>query len=396
MAAYQIEQNPGARIILFLAASVVVVAGLNFGAPILLPTVFALFLTILTLPVMWWLLRRGLPRWAAVLLTVLLTVALASVLILLAAMSGSELQRAIGGEQVTSTILIEGDVPPLEEETGALVDPRGRPPTLVDRLLERRNAAVAWIQGVQEEWNLPFEPVDFAAATRDLVNPQAVLDLVAGALERSAQVVSNAFIVFIVLAFMLTEATVLPRKLRQAFGEMWQIGERPTRIAKEIQTYLVIKTGASVTTGLVLGGVTHMMNLEFPILLGMIAFILNYIPTVGSIIAAIPAIMLSFLLHGTLGHALGVTVGYAVVNVAIGNILEPNLMGRQLGISTLAVILSLLFWGWLWGPVGALLSVPLTAVLKIWLEHTPDLRWVAALLDKGAGPEQLTPARRGN
>ena len=78
-----------------------------------------------------------------------------------------------------------------------------------------------------------------------------------------------------------------------------------------------------------------------------------------------------------------VTVGYVTVNTLFGNILEPSLMGRRLGLSTLVVILSLLFWGWAWGPMGALLSVPLTVIVKIWLENTQDLRWVAILLDKG-------------
>jgi predicted PurR-regulated permease PerM len=128
------------------------------------------------------------------------------------------------------------------------------------------------------------------------------------------------------------------------------------------------------------------MYLDFPVLLGLIAFLMNYIPTVGSIIAAIPAVLLSLILVGTAGHAVLVTLGYVVVNTLFGNILEPNLMGRRLGLSTLVVILSLLFWGWAWGPLGALLSVPLTVVVKIWLENTHDLKWVAILLDKAPPP----------
>jgi predicted PurR-regulated permease PerM len=108
---------------------------------------------------------------------------------------------------------------------------------------------------------------------------------------------------------------------------------------------------------------------------------------VGSIIAAIPAVLLSIILVGSVGHALLVGLGYVIVNTLFGNIIEPNLMGRRLGLSTLVVILSLLFWGWAWGPLGALLSVPLTVVVKIWLENTPDLRWIAILLDKS--PPQL-------
>ena len=85
-----------------------------------------------------------------------------------------------------------------------------------------------------------------------------------------------------------------------------------------------------------------------------------------------------------------VTAGYVTVNTVFGNIIEPNLMGRRLGLSTLVVILSLLFWGWAWGPMGALLSVPLTVIMKIWLENTTDLEWLAVLLAKTA-PDPVSP-----
>jgi predicted PurR-regulated permease PerM len=142
----------------------------------------------------------------------------------------------------------------------------------------------------------------------------------------------------------------------------------------------------SLATGLVLGLWAYVMQLEFALLLGLVAFLLNYVPTVGSMIAAVPAVLLSIVLFGSVPHALFVALGYVVVNVLFGNILEPNLLGRRLGLSTLVVILSLLFWGWAWGPLGALLSVPLTVMVKIWLENTHDLRWVAVLLDKSPPP----------
>jgi predicted PurR-regulated permease PerM len=181
---------------------------------------------------------------------------------------------------------------------------------------------------------------------------------------------------------MLGEATVFPAKMRFLFGEEVGDERRLEKVVGEIQTYLGIKTVISLATGLILGAWCYVMDLDFPVLLGLMAFVLNYVPTVGSIIAAVPAVLLSIILHGTLPHALAVTGGYVVVNTVFGNILEPNLMGRRLGLSTLVVILSLLFWGWAWGPLGALLSVPLTVVVKIWLENTQDLRWVAVLLDK--------------
>ena len=165
-----------------------------------------------------------------------------------------------------------------------------------------------------------------------------------------------------------------------------------TKIVREVQDYLGIKTVVSLTTGLFIGTLAWLLGLDFPILLGLIGFVMNYIPTVGSILAAVPALLLSVIQFGTPGHFILVAVGYGVINTVFGNIIEPNLLGRRLGLSTLVVILSLLFWAWVWGPVGALLAVPLTMVVKIMLENTEDLRWVAILLDKS--PPEARPAVR--
>jgi predicted PurR-regulated permease PerM len=117
----------------------------------------------------------------------------------------------------------------------------------------------------------------------------------------------------------------------------------------------------------------------------VIAFLFNYIPNIGSIMAAVPTVLLALVQLGP-GTAVFVALGYLVVNVVLGTFVEPYLMGRTLGLSTLVIFLSLIFWGWLWGPVGMLLSVPLTMVVKIMLEHTEDFRWVAVLL--GPSPRQ--------
>ena len=112
---------------------------------------------------------------------------------------------------------------------------------------------------------------------------------------------------------------------------------------------------------------------------GVLAFLLNYIPNLGSIIAGTPAVLLAFIQFG-LGRALVVAAGYVVINIVFGNMIEPKIMGQRLGLSTLTVFLSLVFWGWVWGPVGMILSVPLTMVVKIALESKTETRWIALLL----------------
>ena len=344
----ELEKKPGARFLFILACLVVIVYGLQFAAPILLPSALALFLAVLSLPVMTWLVNHRVPSGFATLITVLVNVAVIGLFILLASPSVAELQNNL--DQYAFD------------------------------LQERWSQWMIWLEN-----SIGFGISDYL--TVSIIDPEAVVDIARGTIGRIAQFLSTTFVVFLIMAFMLSEATVFPKKFRYILGVRGGDEDRFTKIATEIQSYLGIKTVVSLVTGLVLGIWAYAWDLDFPVLLGMIAFFLNYIPTVGSIIAAIPAVLLSVILYGTLGHAIVVAGGYIFVNMVVGNIIEPRWMGRSLGLSTLVVILSLLFWGWAWGPLGALLSVPLTVGVKILLENTEDLRWAAILLDKGPPPD---------
>jgi predicted PurR-regulated permease PerM len=134
-----------------------------------------------------------------------------------------------------------------------------------------------------------------------------------------------------------------------------------------------------LATGILIAFWLYILDVDYPILWGFIAFLLNYIPNIGSIVAAIPAVILAFIQYG-IGSAIMVTAGYIVVNFIIGNVIEPRLMGRKLGLSTLVVFLSLIFWGALLGLVGAILSIPLTMTLKFAFESGESTKWIAVLL----------------
>jgi predicted PurR-regulated permease PerM len=122
---------------------------------------------------------------------------------------------------------------------------------------------------------------------------------------------------------------------------------------------------------------------DFAVLWGLLTFCLNYIPNIGSIIAAVPPVLLALVQYGP-GTALAVAIGYVVINVVFGNLVEPRVMGRGLGLSTLVVFISLVFWQWVLGPVGMLLSVPLTMTLKIILDGNDETRWIAILLSSSS------------
>jgi len=346
------EEHPGARLLFVLACLFVVVYGLRFASAILLPAALALFLAVLSLPVMMWLRRWRMPAGLAALGTVLFIVAVFGLLILIASQSVSQLQSRLG--------FYARELQDLQE---------------------------SWMIGIEARTGLPISEY----LTTALIDPAAVVDVVRGAVGRAAQFLGTTFLVLLIMALMLGEATVFPEKFRYITGDGGKSVERLTKVVAEVQSYLGIKTMISLATGMVIAAWAVVMDLDFPVLLGLVAFALNYVPTIGSIIAAVPALLLSLILYGTVGHAVLVGLGYVVVNTLFGNILEPSLMGRRLGLSTLVVVLSLLFWGWIWGPLGALLSVPLTVVVKIWLENTPDLRWVAVLLDKDPPPTPEEP-----
>jgi predicted PurR-regulated permease PerM len=192
--------------------------------------------------------------------------------------------------------------------------------------------------------------------------------------------------VLLTIVFILSEAAGFPAKLRAAFGRR-ESSDRFANIRQEVQHYLGIKSLVSLTTGSVVAGALAIIGVDFPLLWGMLAFLLNYIPTFGSILAGIPPFLLAIVQLGP-GHALAVLLVFVAVNVVLGNFVEPYFMGRRLGLSTLVVFLSLVFWGWVWGPVGMLLSVPLTMIVKIMLENTEDLAWIAVLL--GSGPKRAS------
>ena len=124
---------------------------------------------------------------------------------------------------------------------------------------------------------------------------------------------------------------------------------------------------------------TWALGVDFPLLWAMLAFLLNYIPTIGSIIAAVPAVLIALVQLGP-GEASATAIGFVGINMVFGNIIEPRLMGYGVGVSPLVVFIGLFFWGWVFGPIGMLLSVPLTMTLKLALESDKRTRWIAILI----------------
>lgn len=339
--------TPAARFLLVVAAFVVVVAGMQAAAPLIAPFLLAVFIAVLAAPPMRTLTRHGLPEWAALLVVVLV-------------LSG------VG-------LLLAGLV------TGSLDGFRAKLPEYQERLTLLIAELVAWLAG--HGIQVPRE------ALETYVDPGKALGMAGDLISSLSGVLANALLILLTVAFILLEATGLPAKLRMALGAPDSSTERLSHMLDSVNQYMGIKTLISVVTGFLVWGWLSIFGVDFAVLWALFAFLLNFIPTIGSILAAIPAVLLA-LVQIDVQTALVVAAGYVVLNTVIGNIVEPRVMGRGLGLSPLVVFVSLVFWGWVLGAVGMFLSVPLTMVLKIALDANPETRPIAILL----GPDVRRPA----
>lgn len=351
--------SSGTRFLLATASFVIVVAGLKAAVAVFVPAALAFFLTVISLPLLFWLQRHRVPRGLAVLLTML------AVLVILSAV----------GLVVSRSLNEVGDVAPVYLER---LYKRAQP--LGERLEERGIQVSSWF-------------------TTELLDLDRLLNLTANTFAGVATALSVTVLVPLIMVFMLLEALGFRAKLAWALRRDTAIRERFAKINREIQHYLVIKTAVSLVTGVTVGLSLWLIGLDFPLFWGFVAFLFNYVPNIGSVVAAVPPVLLGLVQLG-LTRSLLIALVYVAVNMLLGNLLEPNLMGRRLRLSPLVVLLSLIFWGWVWGPVGMLLAVPLTMILKIMLENTERFAWLAKLMDHpkaalAAAPAAGPPAGEG-
>lgn len=208
---------------------------------------------------------------------------------------------------------------------------------------------------------------------------ERLLSLIASAASSVLSLLSDFFVIFLLMLFLLLELDQLPTKLRMALGTPKAGLETFTKATHLVNQYMFVKTNISLLTGMLVYVLALIAGIDFPALLGLIAFLFNFIPNIGSLIAAAPGVLLALVQLGW-GGGVGVLVGYVVINQVMGNFVEPRVLGKTVGLSTFVVFFSLLFWSWVLGPVGMLLSIPLTVVLKIWFEHTNELKVVGLML----------------
>ncbi|HSW60901.1 MAG TPA: AI-2E family transporter [bacterium] len=219
------------------------------------------------------------------------------------------------------------------------------------------------------------------------VNPEAIMTLTAKLFTRLGSAFSDIVLIILTVTFILLEVTSFPLKLQTILGNPKQVFPKFTLFVNDMKRYMVIKTLMCLATGILVTILLYILDVDFPILWGFLAFLLNYVPTIGSTIAGIPAVLLALIQKG-IWMAVIAAAGYIVINFVVDYGIEKRLMGSKLGLSTLIVFLSLLFWEGLIGPIGAVLCIPLTMTLKFAFESNEQTQWIAVLLGPEKYPEK--------
>jgi AI-2 transport protein TqsA len=322
------------------ASFVIIIAGMKAARSILVPFLLSVFISIICSPLLFWLRRKGLPMWAA-LASVVAIILLGGVLI--AGMAGASLNN------FTKSI-----------------------PAYQTELLEKFSEISSLLHNVGV--SLPEKEI------LSYIDPGAAMNFASKILSGLGMVLSNAFLIFITVIFILLEAATFHSKLTSILGPSTSRIGFFYKFTENINRYMVIKTWISLGVGLFVAIWCLVLGIDYPIIWGILAFVLNYVPAIGAIIAGVPVVLLALVQNGILIASLAAG-GFLAIHIIVGNILEPRIMGKGLGLSTLIVFLSLVFWGWVLGPVGMLLSIPLTMAIKIGLSTSEETRWIGTLMD---------------
>lgn len=321
------------------AALIVILAGIRAASDLISSLLMAAFIAIICYAPIAKLQQRGMPRLLVLIVVLGVLVLVGSILFNLTSASINSFNESLPYYQ-------------------------SRLPVLYDE-------ATAWISaiGVNPEW-FSFDQI---------LQPGRIgawFNLLLTALR---ELLADSLIVLILVLFILAEAAQLPRKLNEALASPEEsLAPLRTFIQKMVH-YLALKAATSLATALCVALLLWFFDINHLPLWAMLAFFLNFIPYIGSIMAGLPPVLLALLDHG-LFTALWIGGGYLGINSVIGNFLEPRWLGRGLDLSSFVVLLSLLFWGWMLGPIGMFLSVPLTMLILIALEINPHSRWIAHLM----------------
>ncbi|GAB3095375.1 AI-2E family transporter [Aestuariicella hydrocarbonica] len=337
-----LQDTPVARFLIVMAAFVIVIAGMRAAESVLIPFLLSLFIAMICTPPFAWLKKKGIPSWLALLIMLLAIVGIGFLVGMVVGSSINEFRE---------------DLPQYQERLQFLS-------LQLQELLQGRG-----IELPNQMW-------------KEVFNPNIALAFVGNTLASFGNVMTNAILILLTVLFVLAEEVRFSDKMLSAHPEAERAVTVLKRFTHSVNQYMAIKTSLSLLTGFLVMGWVWWLGVDYPALWGLLAFLLNFIPNLGSILAAVPTVLLALIQLGV-PDAVLTAAGYVAINMVVGNLLEPRIMGKGLDLSTLVVFLSLVFWGWVFGPVGMLLSVPLTMMVKFALESLEGTRWLGVMLGSG-------------
>jgi predicted PurR-regulated permease PerM len=340
------------RTLLGLAAIVIIIYGMKSSASFLGPILLAIIIGISVAPLARWMARKGLPDWLAIIFTILVVILLLIAIIALMLISVANLINTL--------------------------------PQYQDNLEGQIEVLVTTLEGVGIDSSQ-------ISSSLGLTEPGKILGFVASVFGGMFGALSGLAVMMMVLIFMLLGAPILTQKLRLGYLANSDALIRFRGLARDLRQYVNITTWINFLVALVNVIFLWILGIDFAILWGILAFLTGYIPNVGFWIALVPPFLLALVQFGAT-KALIVMVGYIVINGVVQSFLQPKMMGTGLNINTFVVVMSLFFWGWVLGPMGALLAVPLTMVVKeVFLDAYEETRGISELMSADAPSKKAAP-----
>jgi len=338
----KLDQQPS-NYIITLAAVIVVIAGLKLSQSLIVPVLLSGFIAIISAPALFWLEKRNVPRVLAFIIVVVFVLAILSMVGL------------VIGNSINDFL---SKLPEYEKTLQAF-------PNKLSELAD--------------SWHLPFLKGNIKDKLIKHMDPSFILGFSGTMLGSIGNLLSQTMLIFLTVSFILFETSSFSHKLDALHIKTNDPNAAVGQFITKLNNYLAIKTITSLATGFFVVVMLEILHIDYALLWGLMAFFLNFIPNIGSIIAAVPAVLLGLVQFGW-ETALWLSIGYGMINGIIGNIIEPRFMGKGLGLSPLVVFLSLVFWGWVLGPVGMFLSVPLTMTAKIAFDSNEKTKWIGIFL----------------
>ncbi|MDG1901316.1 MAG: AI-2E family transporter [Bacteroidales bacterium] len=338
----------------YVAAAVIVIAGIKIGAAIINPILMAIFFSIIIYHPINWLKKKGVNGTFAIIIVVF------GLLIVLA---------GIGGTVTKSVIEFSHNLPSYKQELASI-----------------RDSAI-------ESMN------DFGLnISKDKINDKlgsgVAFTYASRLLTKIGSLLGQITLLILIAAFILGETNSYPIKLKAILKFPDMSLNNITVISRNIRYYLGIKTLTGIIGGTSVAVVLVVMNVQYAVVWGLLVWVMRYIPNIGSAIASIPIFLFVLIQNGIMG-VVYFGIAFAVINFTLGQIIEPKFLARGMKLSTLAVFLSLVFWGWILGDIGMLLAVPITMGMKISLETRENSKWMAIMLGSEKGAKEALNDKKG-